>query len=97
MLEVRQTELFSQWLHGLRDERAQARIAERLLRMQGGNFGDVKSVGGGVSELRINYGPGYRAYFVRRGPVVVVLLCGGDKRTQSTDIKRAKRMARDLE
>jgi putative addiction module killer protein len=65
--------------------------------MQAGNFGDVKPAGEGVSELRIDYGPGYRVYFVRRGPVVIVLLCGGDKRTQNADIKRAKRLARELE
>jgi putative addiction module killer protein len=97
MIEVRQTEEFSKWLHGLRDDRARARIAERLLRVQAGNFGDVKPVGDSVSELRIDYGPGYRVYFVRRGPVVIVLLCGGDKRTQTADIKRAKRMVRELE
>jgi putative addiction module killer protein len=97
MIEVRQTEEFSKWLHGLRDDRARARIAERLLRVQAGNFGDVKPVGDSVSELRIDYGPGYRVYFVRRGPVVIVLLCGGDKRTQTADIKRAKPMVPELE
>ena len=97
MIEVRQTEEFSKWLHGLRDERARGRIADRLLRVQADNFGDVKPVGDGVSELRIDYGPGYRVYFVRRGPVVVVLLCGGDKRTQNKDIKHAKKLARELE
>jgi putative addiction module killer protein len=97
MIEVRQTVEFSAWLHALRDERARARITDRLVRMQAGNFGDVKPAGGGVSELRIDYGPGYRVYFVRRGPVVIVLLCGGDKRTQDKDIKRAKGMARELE
>ena len=96
MIEVRQTEVFSEWLHGLRDQRAVARITKRLDRMSAGNFGDSKTFEG-ISELRIDYGPGYRVYFVRRGPVVVVLLCGGDKRTQDADIKRAKRMARDLE
>lgn len=97
MIEVRQTEEFSKWLQGLRDERARARIAERLLRVEAGNFGDAKPVGDGLSELRIDYGPGYRVYFVRRGPVLVILLCGGDKRTQAADIKRAKRTARKLE
>ena len=96
MLEVRQTEVFSTWLHELRDQRAVARITKRLDRMRAGNFGDSKTFEG-VSELRVDYGPGYRVYFVRRGPIVVVLLCGGDKRTQAADIKRAKNMARDLE
>ncbi|HVW68085.1 MAG TPA: type II toxin-antitoxin system RelE/ParE family toxin [Steroidobacteraceae bacterium] len=73
------------------------KITERLLRVEGGNFGDVEPVGDGVSELRIDYGPGYRVYFTRRGRMVVVILCGGDKRTQTADIKRAKRMARNLE
>ena len=97
MTEIRQTEEFSKWLHRLRDERARVRIAERLLRVEAGNFGDAKPVGSGVSEMRIDYGPGYRVYYVRRGRVIVVLLCGGDKRTQNTDIKHAKRMARALE
>ncbi len=97
MIEVRQTEEFSTWLRKLRDDRARVKIADRLLRVEGGNFGDVEPVGEGVSELRIDYGPGYRVYFTRRGRVVVVILCGGDKRTQNADIKRAKRMARDLE
>jgi putative addiction module killer protein len=97
MIEVRQTEVFATWLHGLRDERAQARIAERLLRLEAGNYGDVKPVGEGVSELRIDYGPGYRLYCTRRGPFLVILLCGGNKRTQKADIKEAKRMARQLE
>ena len=74
MIEVRQTVEFSAWLHALRDERARARITDRLVRMQAGNFGDVKPAGGGVSELRIDYGPGYRVYFVRRGPVVKSLV-----------------------
>ena len=97
VIEVRQTEVFSKWLRKLRDQQARGRIADRLLRVQGGNLGDAKTVGGGVSELRIDYGPGYRVYFVQRGPVVIVLLCGGDKRTQAADIKRAKRMVRELE
>jgi putative addiction module killer protein len=97
MIEVRQTVEFSAWLDALRDERARVRITDRLVRVQAGNFGDVKPAGEGVSELRIDYGPGYRVYFVRRGPIVIVLLCGGDKRTQNADIKRAKRMARELE
>ena len=97
MIEVRQTQEFREWLHKLRDDRARAKIVDRLVRVEGGNFGDVEPVGDGVSELRIDYGPGYRVYFTRRGRVVVVILCGGDKRTQTKDIKRAKRMARELE
>ncbi len=97
MIVVRQTEEFSTWLHKLRDDRARVKIVDRLVRVEGGNFGDVEPVGDGVSELRIDYGPGYRVYFTRRGRVVVIILCGGDKRTQTKDIKRAKRMARELE
>ena len=80
-MEIRKTEIFVDWLDNLRDSRAKARIIARLDRMEMGNFGDVRPVGGGVSELRIHYGPGYRVYFVQRGLIVVVLLCGGDKRT----------------
>jgi len=96
LIEVRQTAEFAAWLRALRDGQGRARIADRLVRVQAGNFGDVKLVGGGVSELRVDCGPGYRVYFVRRGAVVIVLLCGGDKRTQNADIKRAKRMALEL-
>jgi putative addiction module killer protein len=97
MFEVRQTQEFREWLHKLRDDRARVKITDRLLRIEGGNFGDVEPVGDGVAELRVDYGPGYRVYFTRRGRVVVIILCGGDKRTQTKDIKRAKRMARELE
>jgi putative addiction module killer protein len=96
MIEVRQTEAFSDWLSSLKDVRAKARIAERVRRMALGNFGDAKSVGQGVSELRIDYGPGYRAYFVRRDEVVVLLLCGGDKSTQQRDVRRAHAMAKEV-
>ena len=96
MIEVRQTTTFKNWLDGLADKTAAQRIADRILRMQGGLLGDVEPVGNGVSEMRIHYGPGYRVYFVQRGKTVVVLLCGGDKRTQSKDIKAAKAMAKDL-
>lgn len=95
MLEVIQSETFSGWLSELRDSRARARIQMRIARVSAGNFGDAKPVGGGVSELRIDYGSGYRLYFMRRGPVTVVLLCGGDKGTQAADIKRAIAIARD--
>ena len=96
-MEIRKTEIFVDWLDNLRDNRARTRIIARLDRMQMGNFGDVRPVGGGVNELRIHYGPGYRVYFVQRGPVVVVLLCGGDKRTQQADIVKAKMLADKLE
>lgn len=97
MIEVRQTETFRDWLSGLADKRAMHRIVERIERVGFGLYGDVKPVGGGVSELRIDYGPGYRVYFVQRGKTLVVLLCGGDKRSQARDIRRAKAMAKELE
>ena len=93
MIQLIKTRVFDKWLSGLRDYQAQSRIAARLDRLAVGNVGDVRPVGGGISELRINYGPGYRVYFMRRGPVLVVLLCGGDKSTQASDIKRAKSLA----
>lgn len=96
MIEVRQTAVFSEWLDGLRDRTARVRIATRIRRMETGNPGDVKSVGDGVSEMRITYGPGYRLYFVRDGNTVVILLCGGDKSSQSRDIAQAKQMAKEL-
>ena len=96
MIEVCQSEAFASWLGDLNDERARAKIAVRIRRLSLGNFGDVKPVGEGVSEARIDYGPGYRLYFVRRGKEVIVLLCGGDKRTQAEDIKSAKAMAKQL-
>ena len=85
---------FKEWLYGLRDRAAFARIVTRLERVELGNLGDHKSVGAGVMELRINYGPGYRIYFTQRGPDVVILLCGGDKRRQQRDIERARELAR---
>jgi putative addiction module killer protein len=97
MTEIRKTATFSDWMANLRDHRARARIAARIDRLAFGNPGDVQSVGEGVSELRIHSGPGYRIYFVRRGETLIVLLCGGDKSTQSKDIKRAKRLAANLE
>lgn len=95
MLEVRQTSIFKNWLDNLSDDRAAERIAQRIVRLQAGLFGDAKPVGEGVSELRIDYGPGYRVYFLRRGKVLVILLCGGDKRTQDRDVRVAKAMAKD--
>ena len=96
MLEVRQTDVFAAWFAGLRDRQARARITPEIRRMSLGNAGDVKPVGGGVSEMRIDYGPGYRVYFVGRGEVVVVLLCGGDKRRQERDIARALELAKEV-
>jgi putative addiction module killer protein len=96
MIEVRQTEAFADWLRTLRDRRAAARVAERLRRLALGNAGDVKPVGEGLSELRIDYGPGYRVYFVRRGKSLVVVLCGGDKADQDRDIARAKALAKEI-
>lgn len=96
MIEVRQTAKFRDWLHGLRDRRAQSQIATRIVRLQAGLFGDAKFFDG-IGELRIHEGPGYRLYFVKRGMVLVILLCGGDKSTQAKDIETAKAMAEDLE
>ena len=96
MVEIRQTATFRDWLDGLADARAAERIAQRLVRLQAGLFGDVRSVGEGVSELRVDYGPGYRVYFVRRGRLTVILLCGGDKRSQARDIKAAKALAAEI-
>jgi putative addiction module killer protein len=95
--EIRQTEVFSQWLKQLADTRAKAKIAARIDRLAHGNPGDVAPVGEGVSELRIDFGPGYRVYFVARGRAVAILLCGGDKSSQTKDIKTAQQLARDLE
>jgi putative addiction module killer protein len=96
MTEVRQTDEFKKWLIGLRDRHAAARIQVRIDRLGLGLFGDVKPVGEGVSELRVDYGPGYRVYLVQRGTVLIILLCGGDKRSQTADIGRAKAMAKEL-
>jgi putative addiction module killer protein len=95
MIEVRQTEVFAEWLSRLSDNSA-ARIVTRIRRMETGNFGDAKSVGGGVSELRIDYGSGFRVYFTRRGNTIVILLCGGDKKTQRRDIAKAQQMAKEV-
>ena len=96
MLEMRQTEQYDQWFNRLRDRQAKARIDVRIRRLSLGNPGDARSVGQGVSELRIDYGPGYRVYFTRRGELVVILLAGGDKRTQGRDIKTAIELAGNL-
>ena len=94
--EIRKTDTYAEWLDGLRDIHARARVMARVERLAAGNPGDVKAVGEGGSELRIDYGPGYRVYFTMRGRTVIILLAGGDKRTQSTDIKTALRLARNL-
>ena len=95
MFTVERTEVFIDWLDSLDDRRAAARIAVRVQRMEEGKFGDVKPVGEGVSEMRIDYGPGYRAYFIKRERTVILLLCGGDKKTQARDIAKAKKLARE--
>ena len=95
MIEIRQTGVFSDWLRNLRDEKARSRVLIRIRRLSLGNFGDVKPVGDGVSELRIDYGPGYRVYLQRRGSMLVLLLAGGSKKTQSTDIAKAKKLAKE--
>jgi putative addiction module killer protein len=96
MIDVRQTAEFSNWLRRLKDDNAVARIIARIRRVEQGNLGDSRSVGAGVMEMRVDYGPGYRVYYVRRGVLVVILLCAGDKRTQTRDIRRAQALARDL-
>lgn len=96
MKQILTTEIFDAWFSGLRDVRARVRIQARIDRAELGNFGDCEPVGEGVSEMRIHFGPGYRVYFARRGLEVVILLAGGDKASQSRDIKRALTLARDL-
>jgi putative addiction module killer protein len=90
MVTVIQSSLFQTWLNELKDDRARARIVARLLRLEKGNPGDVKPVGEGISEMRIDYGPGYRVYFWQQELVTMIVLCGGDKRTQARDIAKAK-------
>jgi putative addiction module killer protein len=94
-MQIVQSDVFTAWLDNVKDERAAARIVTRIRRMEIGNAGDMRSVGEGVSEIRIDYGPGYRVYFTRRGRTLVVLLCGGDKKSQRKDIALAKRMAKE--
>lgn len=96
MIEVRQTDVYAQWFRRLRDKEAKARINTRIRRLSLGNPGDVRAVGEGVSELRIDYGPGYRVYFVQRGKLLAILLAGGDKGTQDQDIEKARNLAREL-
>jgi len=96
VLEIRKTDIYAQWLDSLRDIQARARVLARVERLVAGNPGDVKPVGEGVSEMRIDYGPGYRVYYTMRGRTLIILLAGGDKRTQTADIKTALRLARNL-
>lgn len=97
MIEVRSTAEFDEWLSDLRDVKARARIAVRIRRIEEGNFGDHKSVGDGVSELRLKFGPGYRVYYTERNGEVIILLSGGDKDSQDRDIARAKEMVKEIE
>jgi putative addiction module killer protein len=96
MIEIKQTETYFKWEHKLKDQRAKAAIAARVFRLANGLLGDVSPVGQGISELRIHYGPGYRIYFKQNGNEIVILLCGGDKSTQSKDIEIAKKLAKEL-
>jgi putative addiction module killer protein len=96
MLTVQLTDNFADWLYGLKVRDARSRILLRIKRFEKGNLGDVKPVGEGVSEARLTYGPGYRLYFIRRGDEIVILLCGGTKKTQSSDIARAKILAKEF-
>jgi putative addiction module killer protein len=96
VIEVRQTETYAKWFASLRDRKARTRIDVRIRRLSLGNPGDVKSVGSGVSELRIDYGPGYRVYFLQRGATLIILLAGGHKGTQDQDIRKALELAREV-
>lgn len=97
VFQIRETMEFAKWFDALRDRKASAKIADRIRRAGDGNFGDVKHAGAGLSEMRIDYGPGYRVYLSQRGSELVILLCGGDKRTQDRDIKHAKQIKSDLD
>lgn len=96
VIEIRQTEIYAKWFNSLRDRQAKARIDVRIRRLSLGNPGDIKPAGEGVSELRIDYGPGYRIYFVQKGQTLIILLAGGDKSTQDRDIRMALDLAREL-
>ena len=96
MIEVRQTAAFTKWIKGLADRRARLAIAKRIDRLAYGHLGDAKPVGEGITELRVHMGPGYRVYFTRRGDIIIVLLCGGDKASQARDIVRAKALMNEL-
>jgi putative addiction module killer protein len=97
MIEIRQTETYRKWFDSVRDRNTKVRIDLRIRRLSLGNTGDVKPVGGGISELRIDYGPGYRVYYIKRKNQIIILLAGGDKSTQSKDIKKAQELSRKLE
>ncbi len=97
MIEIRRTQVYQDFIDGLRDAEVRIKINARIFRLANGNAGDVAPVGEGISELRLHFGPGYRVYFKQRGKVLIILLCGGDKATQDRDIKRAKQLADDLE
>jgi putative addiction module killer protein len=97
MIEIQETDIYHEWFESLKDKRAKARIDVRIRRVSLGNFGDVGTVGKGVSELRIDYGPGYRVYFTQHGNTLVILLCGGDKSTQAKDIQQAHELTQALE
>lgn len=97
MPAVYETEFFSNWVSKLRDQRAKAKIASRIDRLANGNPGDVRPIGEGLSEMRVDHGPGYRVYYIGRGKDLVILLCGGDKSTQARDIEQAKEIAANLE
>lgn len=96
MIEIRKTATFAKWIDGLRDRRARSRVLARIERLATGHAGDAKPIGEGVSEMRIDHGPGYRVYFKKRGRSLVILLAGGDKRSQRRDINTALRLARNL-
>lgn len=96
-MQIRKTDVYSEWIDNLRDLQGRARILIRVERLSAGNPGDVKPIGIGVSELRIHFGPGYRVYFTQRGPDIVILLAGGDKSSQATDIQTALQLAKNLE
>ena len=96
MLNIVESQTFQSWISSLKDREGRARINDRIKRLASGNFGDAKSIGGGVEELRLHFGPGYRVYFLKKGDTIVVLLSGGDKGTQAADIRRAKALAKEL-
>ena len=96
MVEIRQTAAFAKWIRNLADRRARSAIAKRIDRMAFGHAGDARPVGGGISEIRVHMGPGYRVYFVRRGAAIIILLCGGDKGSQARDIARAQALAEEF-
>ena len=97
MYEIKSTKIFSHWLMKLKDIKGRIAVARRIERMEHGNFGDVKSLGASISELRIQTGPGYRVYFTKREEQIIILLVGGDKSTQSKDIEKAKKMLREID